>query len=140
MLFLLSMSGGLYAQDVPPTPIVVGVGSPVTQPLLDAVMDTVRPKVIIGWNWGAALRQTNVDLNSNVWHMRSPFSATSRGGDPYYRKPYNELFKTSSSMRLIVAPSRIYDSAAMANIIPWYIPLWVRAGQLNEANRGRLSW
>lgn len=102
MLIVMSMGRGLYTQDVPPTPIAVGVGSPVTRPLIDAVMDTVRFKVVIGWNLGAALRQTSIDLNSSIWYVRSPFHTSGRGGDPFHRDQYHEMFRTVSKMHLVV--------------------------------------
>lgn len=136
MLTIVSMGRGLYAQNSDPSPIVVGPGSPVTQPLLDAVMDTVRPPIFIGWNWGAALRQVNRDLHTNVWHVRSPFSASTRGGDVYYRRQFHEMAKATDSMRLIVAPDRSYDSTAMMAICPWYVPLWDSA---SKEPRGRMN-
>jgi len=124
VLMIVGMGRGLYAQDCAPTPFVVGPGSPVTQQMIDMVMDTVRPKVFIGWNWGASLHQVNADLHSNVWHLRSPFSATTRGTDPFVREPYHEMSKTTDGMKLILAPARPYDRTAMLTVCPWYVPLW----------------
>lgn len=133
MLMIVSMGGGLYAQDNAPTPIVVGPGSPVTQQMIDMVMDTVRPKIFIGWNWGASLHQVNADLHSNVWHIRNPFTSNTGGRDSFVRNPYHEMSKTTDSMKLIMVAAWPYDRADMPAVCPWYAPLWDRAQALGEA-------
>lgn len=136
MLMMMSMGGGLYAQDSAPTPIVVGPGSPVTQQMIDMVMDTVRPKIFIGWNWGASLRQVNADLHSNVWHIRNPFTSSRGGTDAFVRHPYHEMSKTVDSMRLIMVAAWPYDRADMLVACPWYVPLWDSA---YKEPRGRID-
>lgn len=140
MLMIVGMGWRLYAQDCAPTPIVVGPGSPVTQQMIDMVMDTVRPPIFIGWNWGASLHQVNADLHSNVWHLRSPFSASTRGTNPAVREPYHEMSKTTDSMKLILVAARPYDRSDMLAVCPWYVPLYDRAQATGEAGgRGGIN-
>ena len=86
-------------------------------------MDALRagmPPFIVGWNWGAALRQVNRDLHTNVVHTDYPFAWWSLKNS----NPQMAIEAWPEGTRLIMAPLWFVPSDSIDARWPWWQKLY----------------
>ena len=105
---------GLLAQSTGPSSLYESA-DPATRARYGALY-AERPPFVVGWNWGAATRQVNIDLFTNTVHADYPFAYSS----PRYREPWVTVESYPAGTHLIMAPQWFLPQPLIDSVLPWY--------------------